>query len=57
MYKLSLESRDKLEKLSDFLGEIVTAPVHTSLLDEMSLYDVLTSFDSRGLLPRRWLLH
>ena len=36
----------------DHLGEIVNISVH-----RMSLHNIMTSFDSRDLMPRHWLLH
>ena len=36
----------------DHLGEIVNISVQ-----RMSLHNIMTSFDSRDLLPRHWLLH
>ena len=42
------------ERLSGHLGEIVvTVSVHKTLPDATSLHDVIASFHSRGLLPRR----
>ena len=41
------------ERLGGHIGEIVTVSVHKTQPDATSLYDVIASFHSRGLLPRR----
>ena len=47
----------KSERLGDHLGEIVIVSLHKNPPDATSFHGVMTSLDSRGLLPRRWLFH